>query len=621
MIRQCYLWIILPTLLTYFPSSTWAFTSPKLFVGARELAADSCFVSFPSIANTNNDAPSTTTTSLCMVPYAPPEDAETVTASKPKLPKPKIGDFVRYYDVDGGQADGQVLVGKISYIQSIGGKNDGTASNNDDGTNKWLVEITEMEDVGDGYCKLLFLSSFIIILLCRQKLTSLALHVVAEYPSRKRRKSALRKLEEVAPLPASFVRSEDAFKVPLERGTNRPMPSHAGYDLIEYEGPMAVPINQEVLESDGEKYDKIKFSLLRNAAIAGAAGTIFADLFRGTEDAIIYAAGALAGCAYLFFLGIKTDTVGSADAKLGSNVSNLRFVFPALVLVGVALNNMMSGDSNPVSAPGIFSTVTPEQFGAAMIGFLTYRVPLFVSQLSPVISESATDMIPGSAAMAVRMASDAKKRGVDVSALDEAFSKDDNLVTVLLVSGPEGTGKTTLVNKLLEEDDRFVKPILLDRMSDGVKFERIEQRSEFLEMDASGRFGLSKEGVLEAASKAESETSTNEGETSKKVVVVDADVDLAKKLVNLSEARLVGVWIGLDDLEKFESRLKAKIASGVVPIPEDETEESVLRSKVRRVVKDIEFGVVSGVFEFTVLNEDIDESVRQLKEAANYCFM
>ena len=94
-----------------------------------------------------------------MVPYAPPEDAETVTASKPKLPKPKIGDFVRYYDVDGGQADGQVLVGKISYIQSIGGKNDGTASNNDDGTNKWLVEITEMEDVGDGYCKLLFLGS------------------------------------------------------------------------------------------------------------------------------------------------------------------------------------------------------------------------------------------------------------------------------------------------------------------------------------------------------------------------------------------------------------------------------------------------------------------------------
>lgn len=532
-----------------------------------------------------------TQSALCMA-YSPPEDAEKVKLSKSKLPQPKIGDFVRYFDVDGGQADGQVLVGKISYIQAISAS---SPSTNDDGTDKWLVEINEAEDVGDGY--------------------------FAEYSSKKRRKLALRKLEEIAPLPASFVRSEDAFKIPMERGSNRPMPSHPGYDLIGYEGPMAVPINQDVVQSDGEKYGQIKFSLIKNAAIAGAAGTIVAELIRGPGVAVIYFAGALAGVAYLFLLGIKTDTLGSADAKLGSNVSNLRFVFPALVLVGVALSNMMSGDANPVDIPGLFSTVTPEQFGAAMIGFLTYRVPLVVSQLAPVISESATDMIPGSAAMAVRMAADAKKRGVDVAALDEALTNDDSLLTVLLVCGPEGTGKTTLVTKLLESDDRFVSPVLLDRISDGVKFERLEQRGDFLEMDSSGRYGLSKEGVLEAATKAvPSESDAEGGETSKKVVVVDADVDLAKKLVNLSGARLVGVWIGLDDLEKFESRLKAKIASGGVSIPDDETEDSVLRAKVRQVVKDIEFGVVSGLFEFTILNENIDESVSQLKEAANYCF-
>lgn len=527
-----------------------------------------------------------------MVPYSPPEDAERAKSPKVTLPNPKIGDFVRYFDVDGGRADGQVLVGKISLIQAIRPSSGTSPPNDVDGTNKWLVEITEMEDVGDGY--------------------------FAEYPSRKRRKCALRKLEEIAPLPASFVRSEDAFKVPLERGGQRPQPSHPGYELVGYEGPMAVPIDMDVLEADGENYGKIKSSLLKNAAIAGAAGTIVAELFRGLEVAIIYAAGAAAGVAYLFFLGIKTDTVGSTDAKLGSNVSNLRFVFPALVLVGVALANMMSGDASPVSAPGVFSTVTPEQFGAAMIGFLTYRLPLFVSQLTPVISESATDMIPGSAAMAVRMAADAKSRGVDVSALD-APREDDNLVTVLLVSGPEGTGKSTLVNRLVQDDPRFVKPVLLDRLTDGVKFERLEQRGDFLEMDASGRFGLSKEGVLEAAAKAASESDA-EGETGRKVVVVDADVELARKLVNLSEARLVGVWIGLDDLDKFESRLKAKIASGAVIIPDDETEESVLRAKVRQVVKDIEFGVVSGLFEFTILNEEINDSVGQLKEAAGYCF-
>lgn len=526
---------------------------------------------------------------LGMVPYSPPEDAETTPSAKPKLPLVKIGDVVRYYDVDGGRADGQILVGKIALIQAIR-PSSATPPPGADGTNKWLVEINEMEDVGDGY--------------------------YADYPSRKRRKEALRKLEDIAPLPASFVRSEDAFKVPMERGGTSPQPSHSGFELVAYEGPQALPIDQDVVATDAEKYDKIKFTLIKNAAIAGAAGTIVAELVGGFEDAVIYFAGALAGVAYLFFLGIKTDTVGSEDAKLGSNVSNLRFVLPLLVIVGISLKNTMSGDSNPVLVPGIFSTVTPEQFGSAMIGFLTYRAPLFVSQLAPVMSESVTDMVPGSAGIAMRMAADAKQRGVDVAALDEMAGFDDNLTTVLLVSGPEGTGKTTLVNKLLEDDSRFVKPVLMDRVSEGIKFEQLEQRGSFLEIDSSGRYGLLKEGVLEAAEKAASA----EDETSKKVVVVDADVGLAKQLVNVSGARLVGVWIGLDDLEKFESRLKSKIASGGVAVPDGETEDSVLRAKVRQVVKDIEFGVVSGLFEFTILNEDIEESVRQLKEAAGYCF-
>ena len=517
--------------------------------------------------------------------YAPPSDAEQTKLSPKKLPTPKIGDIVRYYDIDGGNTRGQVLLGKISLIQPIASTAPmGQEPSNYDGTNKWLVELTQLEDVADGY--------------------------YAEYPSRKRRKSDLRKLEDIAPVAASFVRSEDAYKIPMERGTNIPM-SFATYDLVNYQGPKSVPINNDVVVADGEVYNNVKFSLIKNSALAGIAGTIVADLVRGTEDAVIYFAGATAGVLYLFFLGIKTDTVGSIDAKLGSNVSNLRFVFPALVLIGVALNNMMSG--NQELHAGMFSTVTPEQFGAAMLGFLTYRVPLFVSQLFPVLFDSATDMLPGSAGMAVRMAEEAKKRGVDVSALDKK-GDNDNLVTVLLVSGPEGTGKTTLVNKLMESDERFVRPTMQDRVVEGIKFEKMEERGEFLVIDETGRYGLSKEGVLQAGSKASAESDEQ------KVVVVDADVSLAKKLANLSGVRLVGVWVGLDSLEKFESRFKAKIQSGSITMPEGETEDSLLRTKVKKAIKDIEYGVISGVFEFTILNEDINESIKELQDAANYCF-
>ena len=51
------------------------------------------------------------------------------------------------------------------------------------------MELTELDNVGDGY--------------------------YAEYPSRQRgKRKSLRPLEEVAPIAASFVRSENAFKIP-----------------------------------------------------------------------------------------------------------------------------------------------------------------------------------------------------------------------------------------------------------------------------------------------------------------------------------------------------------------------------------------------------------------------
>ncbi len=83
---------------------------------------------------------------------------------------------------------------------------------------------------------------------------------------------------------------------------------------------------------------------------------------------------------------------------------------------------------------------------------------------------------------------------------------------------------------------------------------------------------------------------------------------------------MVGVWVGLDALDKFEARVDEEIQSGKIPIPVDETPDTVRRSKIRGIVKDIEYGVVSGIFEFTVLNDDFDESLKQLKSAADYCF-
>ena len=60
---------------------------------------------------------------------------------------------------------------------------------------------------------------------------------------------------------------------------------------------------------------------------------------------------------------------------------------------------------------------------------------------------------------------------------------------------------------------------------------------------------------------------------------------------------------------------------GELLIEDGETHESTIRNKIREIVKEIEFGISSGVFEFTVLNDDLENTentLKQLQAAAKY---
>jgi hypothetical protein len=105
-----------------------------------------------------------------------------------------------------------------------------------------------------------------------------------------------------------------------------------------------------------------------------------------------------------------------------------------------------------------------------------------------------------------------------------------------------------------------------------------------------------------------------------RVVVVDASVDLAKRLQRLSGTRLIGVWVGLQAVSEFEERIEAGIISGAIPIPPEETKESVVRARIKDIINEIEYGLSSGIFEFTILNGDPEQSLKELKQAAAYAF-
>jgi len=219
-------------------------------------------------------------TKLQMSGYVPPEQS-TENVAKRLPPYPKVGDVVRYMDLDGGRFDGQILIGKITFIQSRSLNSSSEENNN----KEWLCEIVELDDVGDGY--------------------------YAEFPSRERKnRKSLRNLLELAPVPASFVRAEDAFKIPFiltKDGRRTPNVSFENYRVDGYQGPAAIPLNQEVLESDEERYNELKGVLLKDTALFGLVGTLLAQVIKGTEDALIYFAGALAGVGYLFFLSLKVS--------------------------------------------------------------------------------------------------------------------------------------------------------------------------------------------------------------------------------------------------------------------------------------------------------------------------
>jgi guanylate kinase len=537
--------------------------------------------------------------SVCTIPwrllshYVPPtrdntpSDPTEVLRPTTKTPLlPKVGDIVRYYDVDGGKNQGQVLVGKITFIQkqiqpSATATTTTTGSSSSSG---WMVELTQLDDTGDGY--------------------------YAEFPSRQRgSKKTWRDLALISPIAASWVRNENAFKIPrqphgeeyLGPKKEQLMVRAEQYDINDYDGPNDAVVDQTVVQADNILYQNLKGRLLRYSALVGLGGTVVADLVKGTESAVIYATGVLASLAYLYLLSVKIDTLGNADSRLGKSIANLRFAMPVFVLLGVAFYNKSLGEANPLYGMGTFDYVTPDQFGAAVLGFLTYRLPLFSIQIQDSLQDSGGIDLPGSAGIAMRLA-----KGENLPAPQAAATSP--LTTIFLVSGPQATGRSQLVQRLIREGEgQFVEPTRVDRVLDPATFERIQQREEFLSEDQ--RYGYTKDGILSSA----------KGQKEGTVVVIDADVAFARKLTKIAGLRIVGVWVGLSSVEEFERRLVAQVDSGEVPLPEDETKESLVRARIKDIVKEIEYGLSSGIFEFTILNGDEETSLKQLREAGSYC--
>ena len=211
-----------------------------------------------------------------------------------------------------------------------------------------------------------------------------------------------------------------------------------------------------VTEQGLQEYAELKATLLREAALLGGAGALGANYVYGAEVGTAAAAGAFAGCVYLYLLSRETDKVGGeAGSKAEAYAVAGRLGVPVLLMVALSARNGLSG-TGPAAT---LSLLTPQQFGGAVAGFLAYKVPLLARQFGRAIAELSQpdegDTLPtgGGLGMALRVASQraaAKQEAADAGAAAAAATAGAPPRTIV-ISGPSGVGKSTLVAKLLEE--------------------------------------------------------------------------------------------------------------------------------------------------------------------------
>lgn len=412
------------------------------------------------------------------------------------------------------------------------------------------------------------------------------------------------------------------------------------------------------------EYEELKRESLTDAGAASFFGAVLTFALSGPDAAAGYVLGSLAGVAYLQVLHKDVDSFGEVGG--GTPLDPLRplrlvrLIIPVLLVLALAaqaaltagVDTYLSGIHWEPGANFVGVVSSNAALYAAALGYVSVTATLRLRNIAKAVPElsEAVKAMPGSAGVASRF-SEAKKAGKQAPRKPKEVAR---VVPVLLVSGPRGCGKTTLVAGLRQADSRFVEPEWLATVGGGtVGFGcRVVGEEAFSELEEVGSlavsyrpygddgeqigYGLPASAVIEAAESAARSAAEGEGGgKGKGACVLDVDAPTAKALLNYDweaalapyeeyrgerlEIRLISVWVCLPNLDMVIERNRQRILKESGSISTSMVEQQ-LRPLRAQAASDTEWALTEGNFDFTLLNEEPEAAAAEMLKAARYCF-
>lgn len=375
---------------------------------------------------------------------------------------------------------------------------------------------------------------------------------------------------------AEYVAEQDAYRV---EGTRD------GYADLRL-------INEEKRDKWSREYEQLKQRLLRESAFVGIVGTVAVWVGGGGMMGRGFGMGVLGGLLYFVMLQGGVDSVGKSGIE--ERLFGLRFLAPALPFVVLARRGELRKG----------------EVLAVICGLLCYKVPLLWRTGNEAVDGMAgfevgkTGMVGTLLGMAARKI----KKGRGESAVKGSVEVKEN-EKVLVIAGPSGVGKSTLIHRLMEEfPGRFaysVSHTTRERREgevNGVDYWFVEQ-AEFKKMVEEGRFV--EYATVHGQSYGTSYEAVEEVLKSGKACILDLDVqgvDVLRKKKGLEwDARFV--WIAPPSFRALEDRLAARGT---------ETAET-LKMRLDTAMREIAYAATNNVFDLTIINADLESSYAELR--------